>query len=324
MSAAAVPEGTAASAARAWLVTDALVDAPTEGTAVIAHLLAEGVAGGGGVVVSAAARPAVAGSLPWLGTGPVPLRLLGALLASRRRAASLTYLPLGGLSWTVLLRAVLMALCGRRAVTLLMLQRYSEPPRWLVRPCRALVHVAAANEDDRLAAERLGLRAQAWSPPQDESRVGREDRRAARERLGLPLDRPVVLHVGHGTPGRGLLDLAPLAEHAEVVLVLSPGTPLHPGALPTGPGVRVVHERVDVAAYYRAADLYLFPTVDRGAVIGVPLSIGEALLNETPVVARRGPLTERWEGDPAVHLVDSAAALVERSLALLTTAGGGR
>lgn len=313
------------SARRAWLVTDALVADPSEGTAVLAGLMADGVASGGGTVVSAAARPSVAGSRPWLTTAPVPARVLLALLASPRRPASLTYLPLGGLSWTVLLRAVLLALAARTSITLVMLQRYSEPPRWVTRPCRGLVRVAAANEEDRLTAERLGLRAHAWSPPQDPTRVGREDRLAARRRLGLPEDRPVVLHVGHGTTGRGLQWLAPLADRAKVVLVLSPATPLQDGALPQGPGVHVVHERVDVAAYYRACDAYVFPTTDRGAVIGVPLSIGEALLNERPVVAVRSTLTERWADDPAVVLVDTPEQLADATLAVLARArvGGG-
>jgi glycosyltransferase involved in cell wall biosynthesis len=77
-----------------------------------------------------------------------------------------------------------------------------------------------------------------------------------------------------------------------------------------------VHGRVEVSDYYRAADVYVFPTVDRSATIGVPLSIVEALANDLPVVARRSFLTERWASDPRVSLVDDDRELVEVAVAV--------
>ena len=307
------------------LLSDALAREPTEGAAVVAHLLAARVLEEGGEVVGPPGD-VPPGAAALLGSGPLPWRsLLHLLRALRgRRPSSVTYLPLGGLSWTVLLRAVLTALVLRVPVTLLMLQRFSEPPRWLVRPVRRLVPVLAANEDDVLAARRLGFDVAWWDPPVDPARVARTDRARARELLGLDPDVPVRLHVGHATPGRNLADLAPLAEDGLLVLVLSPRTPVAPDVLPAGPGVRVLHERVDVASWYAAADAYVFPTTDRNSVIGVPMSIAEAVANDLPVVARRSAMTARWAGHAGVQLVDSAEELVERARALSASTRGHR
>lgn len=116
--------------------------------------------------------------------------------------------------------------------------------------------------------------------------------------------------MGHGTPGRNLAALSPLAGDAILVLVLSPYSALDPEAVPQGDGVVVVHERVDVAAYYRAADVYLFPTTDGQASISVPMSVVEARAGGLPVVARRSALTERWSDHPEVDLVDDDATLI--------------
>ncbi|MBD8869391.1 glycosyltransferase [Nocardioides sp. MJB4] len=214
------------------------------------------------------------------------------------------------MSHVVLARALLFCLAGRGApVQLVLLQRYSDPPGWLLRRVRRRITALAANEHDVAALRARGLRTELLTPSVDPARVSTLARDEARRALDLP-EGDVWLHVGHGRAGRNLTSLAPLAGDGLLVLVLSPYSDLEPGSFPSGPGVRVVHERVDVATYYRAADVYLFPTVAPDSVIGVPLSVLEALANGLPVVARDSPLTRRWADDPRVHLAADDDSLV--------------
>jgi glycosyltransferase involved in cell wall biosynthesis len=194
-----------------------------------------------------------------------------------------------------------------------MLQRYREPRRWMFRGVSACTTVVVANADGQEAFARAGVRTQLLQLEVPPDRISALDGPSARERLGLSSEQQIHLHVGHATPGRNLHALQPLAARGLLLLVLSPYTELDRSALPQGPGVRVVHERVDVGDYYRAADVYVFPTVDPTATIGLPVSVLEALANGLPVVARRSPMTARWEGDPAVTLVDSDDELVQQA-----------
>jgi glycosyltransferase involved in cell wall biosynthesis len=90
------------------------------------------------------------------------------------------------------------------------------------------------------------------------------------------------------------------------VVVLSGAFEEEPGAVPEGPNITAVRGHVrSLADYYRAADAYVFPIADAGSVIGVPMSIVEALANELPVVAVRSPMVERWSKADGVVLVDS-------------------
>jgi hypothetical protein len=138
---------------------------------------------------------------------------------------------------------------------------------------------------------------------------------AARQELGIT-GGPVFLHAGHPTIGRNLAALGPLAENGQLVLLLSPFREIEEGALPSGSSVHVVHRRVEnVGSFYRAADVYVFPTHGLLDVIGLPMSIVEALANGTPVVARRSQVTSRWQDTTGVVLVDSDADLVATALA---------
>ena len=113
--------------------------------------------------------------------------------------------------------------------------------------------------------------------------------------------------------GRNLTALQALGSEASVLcLVLSDFSAFEDGAVPVGPGIHsVTGYQPDLALFYLAADVLVFPTVDSRAVVGTPLSIFEALANGTPVVARRSPATARWDGIPGLRLVDTDTELIE-------------
>ena len=101
------------------------------------------------------------------------------------------------------------------------------------------------------------------------------DRTAARERLGLPADKRVLMHFGRDWHGKGgdLYEAAATALPDDVVAV-SVGAP-------RGVGVRTIDPTPRVEDVYAAADVFVSPS----RAEGMPFAVAEALASGTPVVA---------------------------------------
>lgn len=114
------------------------------------------------------------------------------------------------------------------------------------------------------------------------------ERTCLKEKYGFDAVRPVVLHVGHCSSGRGLEDFCMIdQEYYQSVIVAS--------GLFEDKGVVEKLQKADVRLLtgflpnveelYQLADVYLFPTKTAEFVISIPLSVMEALSCGTPVVA---------------------------------------
>lgn len=300
------------SAQRPVFVTDALQSEPTEGCQVIAGELARHLREQHDATVLGPRNSTLPGTVPVLRG-----RLLGGKAlreVQRLRPSHLIYLPSQHLTFASLMRAALLWFSARgAALDFVVLQQHCDPPRRLISrlPWRFVV----ATGQQASSIETIGGRVGLLSPRVERRRISRETpREQARRELGLPVAGPVFLHVGHARSGRNLGALTPLCQRATVVLILSDFGEEDDAALPAGPGLRVIRGFVrDISLYYRAATAYLFPTYDSLGVIGVPVSVFEALANGTPVVARRSDALQRWEHLPGLELVDSDAQLAERA-----------
>lgn len=132
----------------------------------------------------------------------------------------------------------------------------------------------------------VGINSEKFRPAADA-----EEKAALRLKYGFTGERPVVVHVGHLSAGRGLEEFLNLpgdkydrlvvasgmfqCDEVEKML-LCDGVRIHKGYLP------------DVSEVYRMADLYLFPTRSAEFVISIPLSVMEALSCGIPVVSFEG------------------------------------
>jgi glycosyltransferase involved in cell wall biosynthesis len=128
----------------------------------------------------------------------------------------------------------------------------------------------------------LGVDTETFRPARADEREG------LRRRYGLP-DGPVVLHVGHVSPRRNL-ELLRLAAGSgkTLVIVASTSTSRDPEVRRAFEGSSVIFIDTyieDVQEIYRAADCYVFPTVDPTGAIEVPLSVLEAAATNIAVVA---------------------------------------
>ena len=111
-------------------------------------------------------------------------------------------------------------------------------------------------------------------------------------KLKLPLDKIIVLHVGHLNVGRNL-SIFNQFEGSSYIYPLVIGSSTVPADQElvyslNKSGVQIINEYIPkIEDYYMAADCYLFPTVDSSFAIQIPLSVLEALACNIPVISTR-------------------------------------
>lgn len=141
--------------------------------------------------------------------------------------------------------------------------------------------VAHAFSSDIVSTLKVGINADKFSP-------AKENIAQLREKLNLPKDKIVVLHVGHCSKGRYLEEMLTLDKDKYHCVVIASGMFNDENtikALKDG-GIDVRFGFVkNIEDYYNCSDVYFFPTKSSDFVISVPLSVMEALSCGTPVVA---------------------------------------
>ncbi len=108
------------------------------------------------------------------------------------------------------------------------------------------------------------------------------------EKLNLPSDKTIVLHVGHCSKGRYLEEMVTLDKSKYHPIIIASGMFDDDDTIKTlqDGGVDLRFGFVEsIEDYYNCADVYFFPTKSSEFVISVPLSCMEALSCGTPVVA---------------------------------------
>jgi hypothetical protein len=301
---------------RVVVMSDALRASPQEGAQVVAGEIARHCADVHHGETLAPTTERGRGFSPVL-KGPL-FGLTGALALLRRRGASFIYLPQNGLTLATIVRATLILLLANpRSLDIVVLQHHIIPRRILGLLGGNWNFVVATLEQERLF-QQAGLQVTMLVPRVPATKLSaKRSREDARDSLGWD-DRPKYLHVGHARRGRNLQALNNLRRHGTLHLVLSDYRAEDADALPVTGDHMEVHRGMcsDLADRYRAADVYVFPTVDSHEVIGVPMSIFEALGNGTPVVARRSAVLERWANQPGLHLSDNDEELIRMAVAI--------
>jgi glycosyltransferase involved in cell wall biosynthesis len=214
---------------------------------------------------------------------------------NRLKPKILIYLPTQSATFWSLLRARILRIISRARVILISMQPYklSKFEEWLVRiikpellltPSPALLTYA---KDLGLNASflPLGVNLDRFTP------VDEEKKKRLREKYHLPLNVPLVLHVGHIQPLRNLEWLVKLKQSINNIEVLIVGSSsmgvnqyVHKQIL--NASIKVIQTYIEsIEEIYQLADVYVFPVKDEKAAIGVPLSVLEAMACNLPVVS---------------------------------------
>lgn len=152
----------------------------------------------------------------------------------------------------------------------------------------------------------VGIEADKFAP------VSAEQQKKLKQKYGFDPSKPLVIHVGHCSKGRGLEDFTKI-HTAQRMVVAS-------GMFEDENVVRILNEAKvkihkgylqNVEEVYQMADAYLFPTRSAEFVISIPLSVMEALSCGVPVIGYKSfeNLKEITGSDGAITLVDSAEQL---------------
>jgi glycosyltransferase involved in cell wall biosynthesis len=158
--------------------------------------------------------------------------------------------------------------------------------------------------------------------------VTAERKRALKRHWGIPLDKPVVLHVGHVRENRNLESLIDVQRSGRYeVWIVGSESGSQPGpsrARLESAGCRLHTQFVpEIEQTYQAADVYVFTVPPKPAgtfrpigVIDFPLSILEALACGLPVLTTRHDAIDRFlGGTPGIEWFDGSGEDCLRRLA---------
>jgi len=229
----------------------------------------------------------------------------------RTRPDAVQYIPYSGLTRAALVRLrALTSLVPKAVASIAVLQASDDADR----PPPGCVADIALFASDRLRRRHAAVaRAGVVVPPVVDSerfRPAEAPPAEIRQALGVDGDRPMLLHVGHLAPSRGLDALASLARSGawRVVMIASTSTPADPEieASLQSAGVEIVRRYLpDIERYYQAADAYVFPVENERGSVEVPLSVLEAMACGTPVASTRfGGLPELFEEGQGLAYAD--------------------
>lgn len=171
-------------------------------------------------------------------------------------------------------------------------------------------HATLFSENSTTSYLPVGIDTDRFSP----STSGRSE---IRDRFGLS-DQPLFLHVGHIKRGRKVQNLTELTQYGEVLIIGSPST--NPCTelkrKLQKEGCTVCTEYVpDIERIYNAADIYVFPAVDDGHSILMPLSVLEAMACNLPVLtAPFGALPEFFEEGDGLLYVPQIASISKEDI----------
>ena len=236
----------------------------------------------------------------------------------RQKNGPVIYIPFPTRGWVMALRAQILSFFGRnRVIVLSIMNGESEKFRlqkWLLRMSGATVFTLSREANDYYAKMlgssrtmhlKTGVDTEKFYPiPAEESRI-------LKEKYGFDPDRPVVLHVGHMKSGRNIEMLLELDECNQILLITSTqfrdeqDTALRDRLL-KAPNVRLIDTYLEnIEEIYQLSDVYVFPVIEKGNCIDIPLSCLEAAACGKPVVTTRYGEMKAFEGKEGFFFIDS-------------------
>lgn len=146
-----------------------------------------------------------------------------------------------------------------------------------------------------------------------------EDKIKLRNKYNLPVNKKILLHVGHIRDSRNirwLIEVQKELKNVQVVIIGSSSTSseddLHKEL--TQSGVIVIRDYLpDVSELYQLSDCYCFPVLINTAAMEIPLSVLESMATNIPVLTTRyGRLPELFQNDDYYCYIENPADIISR------------
>lgn len=219
-------------------------------------------------------------------------RELSALLKSKQEP--LLYIPSPAKSLSLAMRLFILSRSAKQGITVILTMPFSVGvlSKWLIKASKARF-LTLCDRSSRHYSKVLGVSVPKLNVGVDVDRfqpVSREEKEGLRAEYGIPLDKTVVLHVGHLKPGRNIAQLLKLKEQFHGILVTSTQTAaeqdedLRRQLLEKENLTLIDHFVPNIQQIYQLSDVYLFPVLQEESCIDSPLSALEAAACGLPVV----------------------------------------
>ena len=139
-------------------------------------------------------------------------------------------------------------------------------------------------------------------------KVDAQKKKELRQKYKLPLDKTILLHVGHLKYGRNVDTFLNVDEKYYVVLVFSSVTEKERSlmkALESKDNIRIICDYVpNVEEIYQASDIYVFPVVEENNSIDIPLSVLEAASCNLSIVSTAYKEISFWDKRDGLYIVN--------------------
>lgn len=211
-----------------------------------------------------------------------------------RKREPILYIPFASNTFASCLRTWILSFISKRNVAVIFVLRFrmNSLAKLLLRLSGAkIVALSEASYHfyEKIVGERAvylktGINTEKFTPvPQDR-------KNELRKKYSLPLEKKIVLHVGHLKGGRNVDKLAGIDDQYHIILVVSSVTEAEKDdsireMLEKRGNVTIIDSyQENIQEIYQLADVYLFPVQEVENCIDVPLSVLEAASCDLPIV----------------------------------------
>ncbi len=234
----------------------------------------------------------------------------------RKKSEPILYIPFPAKSIAAALRIFILSLYSKKRVNalLVMMGDMNRFAKALIKLSGANIFVLSKSAEDfyksflprqRVFYIKAGVDTQKFVP------IDEQKAKELKVKYGFEPTKPVVLHVGHLKYGRNVNQLLKIDEKYQVLLVTSTLTQNEQDAelkrqLLSCSNIKIIDSYIEtIEEIYQLADVYFFPTVEKGNCIDVPLSCLEAASCNKPVITTDyGEMNELAE-NPGFYLLKS-------------------
>ena len=219
-----------------------------------------------------------------------------------RKRESILYIPFASNTFASCLRIWILSLLSKSNIAVIFALRFQMNVLAKLLLLLSRAKVVALSEAsyhfyEKIVGERAvylktGIDTEKFTP------IPQNRKKALREKYNIPLDKKVVLHVGHLKSGRNVDKLSEIDKQYHIVLVVSSVTEAEKDnsirkMLEKRGNVTIIDSYLEnIQEIYQLSDVYLFPVQEVENCIDVPLSVLEAASCDLPIVTTEyGELT---------------------------------
>lgn len=235
----------------------------------------------------------------------------------RKRSEEVLYIPFASNTFASAVRTFILSLFSPRRISVLFVIRFpmGKMTKLLLKLSKTRI-IALSKESYNFYAEQIGKQVLYLKTGIDTSKfhpICEEEKKMLKEKYGIPLDKKVVLHVGHLKAGRNVDKFADIDKQYHVIIVVSSVTEAEKDAsirtlLKSRVSTTLIEDYIsNIEEIYQMADVYVFPVEKALNCIDVPLSVLEAAACNIPVVTTRYGELKTFESKEGFLFVDEVS-----------------